>query len=391
MLRAYKYRLYPSAEQELLLAKHFGCCRMVYNLALEVKQSAYSGTKTSLGYNALSKQLSELKQEYTFLNEINSQSLQTALRNLDTAYQNFFKGRGKFPNFKKKSSKQSFGCPQNVTADFDKSVISLPKFRTGIPAVFHRRFKGTVKTVTISRTPSGKYFTSILVDTKIDTPIPKLIASKTTVGIDLGLKSFLVTSDGFTYDHPKYLKQSEARLKVLSRRLSRKRKGSNRRLKAKKRVAVLHDKISNQRTNFLHKVSSEITNSFDTVCMEDLKVSNMVKNHKLSKSISDSGWGMFTGMVKYKCEWKGKNFLKVNTFFPSSKTCSTCSAVNDLLTLADREWLCAACGTLHDRDVNAGKNIKAQALKKSGQELSVERMELPALAGTMKCEKLNIL
>jgi putative transposase len=391
MLKSFKYRLYPTEQQKELLAKHFGCCRMVYNLGLEVKNMAYNGNKKSLSYNTLASQLTDLKTEYSWLSEVNSQSLQASLKNLDIAYTRFFKKIGSFPKFKKKSAKQSFQCPQNVWIDSEKGIVNLPKFKEGIKAIFHRRFTGETRTVTISKTPTNKYFASILVETGIAIPEIKPINENTTIGIDLGIKSFIVSSEGEKYDNPKYLKNSLTRLKVLSKRLSKKEKGSNRRKKAKLAVARLHEKVSNQRSDFLHKVSNEITNRHDTICMETLRVDNMLKNHKLAQSISDSGWGMFKEFVKYKCSWKGKNFLEIGTFEPSSKTCCECGSINELLTLKDREWVCADCGTLHDRDVNAGKNIKAFALKKSGAERSVGRMESLALAGAVKCEIFNIL
>jgi len=375
MLKANKYRLYPNEEQKILLEKHFGCVRLVYNLALEAKTLAYNGSKISLSYNDLASQLKDLKNDFDFLKEVNSQSLQSSLRNLDTAYQHFFKHNFGFPSFKSKHSKQSFQCPQNVEVNFSTGNIFLPKFKEPIKAILHRKFKGVVKTVTISKTPTGKYFASVLVENKQEIiPVKKTVTENTTIGIDLGLKHFIIGSDGFKKDNPKYLRESLVKLKWTQKRFSRKEKGSSRSKVWKNRVANQYEKISNQRKDFLHKVSNEITNRYDTICMEDLKVSNMVRNHKLALSISDAGWGMFVGFVKYKCEWRGKNFIQIGTFEASSKTCSDCDFVKHDLTLNDREWTCPCCKVLHDRDENAGKNIKRWGLR---DWLNNWRMEHP--------------
>lgn len=368
-----------------MLNKHIGCARFVYNLALETKQAAYVSNKKSLSCFDLMKQLPDLKKECPWLSEVNSQSLQSAIVNLDKAFTGFFKGHNSFPNFKKKNSKQSFQIPQKVKLDFENGKLSIPKV-AAIKCVIDREFKGTIKTVTISKTPTGKYFASVLVDTGIAVPAKKKIKAATAIGIDLGLKCFIATSADETVDHPKYLKNSMQRLKVLSRRLSRKKKGSINRKKSAMRLAILHEKVANQRKDFLHKLSTQLVNNHDTLCMEDLNISGMTKNHNLAQSINDSGWGMFGDFVKYKSDWKGKNVVQIGRFEPSSKLCCVCGTVKQTLTLADREWLCANCGAMHNRDINAATNIKAFALKKSGRGTPVEPVESLRLRRAMKQE-----
>lgn len=385
MLKAYKYRLYPSDEQKVLLDKHFGCVRFVYNLALETKSMAYAGNKITLSHFDLSKQLTDLKDECDWLKEVNSQSLQMALRNLDNSFQNFFKGRASFPNFKKKQNKQSFQCPQNVTVDFKNNCINLPKFKQPIKATLHRSFKGDTKTVTISKTPTNKYFVSILVDNHIE--LPKPIKSNNAVGIDVGIKTFAVLSDGTEYQNPKHLRNAMVKLKWMQRKLSKKVKGSNRRGVWKFRIAKQHEKVANQRKDFLHKATSEITNRFDLIILEDLNIKGMVANHKLAGAISDCGWGMFETMLQYKSEWKGKKVEYIGRFEPSSKICSNCGVKNNKLTLSDREWTCQNCNTTHDRDKNAAKNILSFGLRNSGMERALECVEQPALVGALKRKK----
>jgi len=385
MLKAYKYRLSPNDEQKVLLDKHFGCTRFVYNLALETKQTAYAGNKKSLSYNDMSAQLTDLKKECEWLREVNSQCLQMALRNLDNSFQRFFKGYADFPNFKKKQNKQSFQLPQSVSVDFKNNCIDLPKFKEPIKAILHRTFKGDVKTVTISKTPTNKYFVSILVDNHIE--LPKPIKSNNAVGIDVGIKTFAVLSDGTEYANPKHLRNAMVKLKWMQRQLSKKVKGSNRRNVWKFRVAKQHERVSNQRKDFLHKATNEITNRFDLIILEDLNIKGMVKNHKLAGAISDCGWNMFETMLKYKSEWKGKKVEYIGRFEPSSKICSNCGVKNNALTLADREWTCDNCHTTHDRDINAAKNILSFGLRNSGMERALECVEQPALVGALKRKK----
>ena len=381
MLKSFRYRLYPTSEQSVLLNKHIGSSRFVYNLALETKQMAWAGNRVNLNCFDLIKQLPELKKECEWLKEINSQSLQQPIRNLDNAFTRFFKGQGNFPKFKKKSNGGSFNVPQNVSLESGKLVI--PKFKEGIDIVLHRSTKGSIKQATISKTPTGKYFVSILCDTKEDVPTKAPIKENTTIGVDLGIKTFLVTSDGEVFDNPKFLRSSISKLKFVQRKFS-KNKGK----RTKNKLAKLHEKVSNQRKDFLHKTSSKLISDNQTICIEDLNIKGMLSNHKLALSISDCGWSMFVDMLEYKAEWYGKNVLKIGRFQPSSKLCSCCGNINKELTLKDREWTCSKCNTLLDRDVNASINIKNFALKNHlsvGRRLK-NRNELPTLVGVMTSE-----
>lgn len=367
MLRAYKYRIYPTDEQKVLFAKTFGCCRFVYNWALNLKIEAYKQEKESIGNVELTNRMkSELKAEHEWLSEVNSQSLQSALRNLDSAYTNFFRKTKTvgFPRFKSRRDRQSFLCPQHCRVDFEKGTLTIPKAKD-ISAVPHRKFKGMVKTVTISMTPSGKYFASVLVDTTIQELPASAIQGNTTLGIDLGIKSLAVCSDGRTFDNPKNLQRSLDRLKLLQKRLSRKQKGSANRNKARIRVARLQERIANCRKDNLHKITHALTHDSQvrTLCMEDLNVKGMQHNHHLAQAVGDASFGMFLMLLEYKCRWYGVNLIKIDRFVPSSKTCGKCGYVYKGLKLNERNWTCPECGTHHDRDFNAACNIKEFGLK----------------------------
>lgn len=374
MLRAYKYRISPTKEQESLLAKHFGSCRLVFNLALDVKQQAYISAKKNLSAFDLMKQIPDLKKDCEWLKDVNAQSLQNAVVNLDKAFTAFFKGDANYPTFKNKYSKQSFQCPQGVSIKGNR--IFLPKFRDGIKIILDKReISGDIKTVTISKSPTRKYFASVLIENNKAIPVKVKIKQGTSVGIDLGLKSFITTSDGEKFNNPKFLLYSLKRLQMLQNRTSRKKKGSNKRKKAQMKVAILHEKIASQRKDFLHKTSIHIVKSHDTICIEDLNTKGMLANRKLSRSISDVGWGEFVSMLKYKADWYGKNILQIGRFEPSSKICSHCGVKNEILSLNDREWVCVNCSTHHDRDVNAAINIRDFALRNSRRGTPVERPE----------------
>ena len=367
MLRAYKYRIYPTDEQKILFAKTFGCCRFVYNWALNMKITAYKECKETLGNVYLTNLMKkELKAEHEWLTEVNSQSLQSALRNLDTAYTNFFRNMKAvgFPRYKSRKDRQSFLCPQHCRVDFSKNTITIPKAKD-IPAVLHRKFRGIVKTVTISMTQSGRYFASVLVDTAIQEKPKSAVKNETTIGIDLGIKTLAVCSDGRTFDNPKNLRKSLNRLALLQKRLSRRQTGSSNRNKARIKVARLQERISNQRKDALHKITYTLTHDSQvrTICMEDLNVKGMIRNHYLAQSVADASFGMFLTMLEYKCKWYGVNFVKIDRFFPSSKTCGKCGYVYKRLKLSDRSWICPDCGIFHDRDYNAACNIKEFGLK----------------------------
>lgn len=357
--KVYKFRLYPSDKQEELLAQHFGSCRFVYNYFLRKRIDFYAENrgkkKQGLTYHDTARMLTQLKNdpEYAWLKNVNAQSLQQSLRHLDLAYNSFFNKRADFPNFKKKHSKQSFLVPQGFDIDFKKRLLHIPKFEL-IKIILHRGIEGTVKSITISKTPSGKYFAFVLCEVEKSVK-PKKKGGK--IGIDLGLKSFLVTSNNETIDAPKYLRKSEDKLTRLQRLLSRKIKGSNRRNKARIKVARIHEKITNQRNDFLHKLSHRLISENQAIFTEDLNVKGIMTNHHLAKSVSDSGWSEFVRQLQYKSEWNGVHFGRIDRFFPSSKRCFTCGWINKSLALNDREWTCPGCGQVIDRDFNAAQNI----------------------------------
>jgi putative transposase len=380
MLKGLKYRIYPTNTQKELISKHIGSSRFVYNLALETKITAYTGSKHKFSTFDLIKQLPELKKECEWLKDVNSQSLQKSIQNMDIAFKRFFKGAG-FPKYKSKNKgKQSFSIPQKVLVKNNRLLI--PKFKKGIKIVLHREIKGTIKSATISVTSTGKYFVSILVDTNIQMPIKAPIKKSTTIGIDLGIKDFAITSDGEVFENHKFLRKAQSKLKYLQRKYS-KHKGK----RTRKRLALLHEKVANKRKDFLHKVSTQLIRENQTIALETLAVSNMLKNHNLAQSINDVSWSAFVTMLEYKADWHGKNILKIGTFEPSSKTCSCCGYVNKKLKLQHREWTCVECNTLLSRDLNAAINIKNFALKKTLSGTDRENHgELPALAGVMTHE-----
>ena len=359
--RTYKFRLYPNKEQTELLAKHFGCARFVYNYFLNQRIEQYRLTGKSDNYNAQAKTLTELKkqEETAWLKEVSTQSLQFALRCLEASYNNFLKKRAKFPKFKSKRAKNSFTAPQ--FAYIAGSRLFIQKFREGIKCRVHREVKGRIGKVTITKTPSGKYFASICAEEEYITPIKK---SGKSVGVDMGLKDLLVTSEGERFKNNRYTKKYERRLATAQRHLSRKKKGSrgyeNQRLK----VARLYEKISNSRADYIHKCSISLIRRYDIICIEDLNVKGMVRNHHLAKSISDASWGAFLNMLTYKAEWHSKKVVKIDRLFPSSQTCSVCGHINkQTKDLSVREWECPACHTHHNRDVNAAINILCVGLK----------------------------
>lgn len=361
MQRAYKYRIYPTEEQEVLLAKTFGCVRVVWNWALDVKSTAYKEYGESISTNTLINRMkAELKAEKEWLVEVNSQSLQMSIRNLGTAYDNFFRGTARFPKFKSKHDRQSFQCPQHCSVDFEHGTISIPKAKD-IPAILHRRFRGEVKTVTISRTTTGKYYASVLVNDCVVAPEkPTVSDEQTTIGIDAGLKTFAVLSDGREFESPHFARKEARKLKLLQRRLSKKTKGSCAYRRVKLRVARLHERVANRRTDYLHKISHQLTHESQvrTICVENLNVKGMQRNHHLARSVSDASISEFMRILEYKCEWQGVRLVKIGRFDPSSQLCHVCGHRYSGLRLSEREWICPSCGTHHDRDLNAAINIK---------------------------------
>ena len=357
--KTYKFRLFPTKEQEVLLNQHFGHSRWVYNHFLNERKEQYQADKKSDNYYKQAATLTKLKKEEDtkWLKEVNSQTLQFALRSLDTAFLNFFRGNAQFPKFKSRKHKNTFTVPQFGKLEDGKIII--PKFKDGIKVKLHREVNGEIGKMSITKTPTGKYYVSIFTEQEVE----KLPKTNKQVGIDLGLKAFLITSDNKKFKNNRYTKKYAKQLKKAQQHLSRKQKGSNGFEKQKLKVAKIHEKIASCRLDTLHKVSHKLVNEFDVIVCEDLNVKGMIKNHKLSKHIADASWGNFVTLLQYKCDWYGKELVKVNRFYPSSKSCSECGWINQELKLSDREWTCKSCGVVHDRDVNASRNILKEGLK----------------------------
>jgi putative transposase len=363
MVRAFKYRLLPTEEQKNTLTQWFGVNRFIWNLGLQTKIAAWTSQRKNVTAYDLMKQLTELKHtDAPWLSECPRISLEYTLNTLESAYKGFFKGMG-FPNFKKRSNRQSIFFRQSLAVS--DTAVRIPKLGE-VSYIKHRPMSdGELRSFTISKTPAGGYFVSILVKDDSVIPEKKPIIESSAVGVDLGIKAFATLSDGVEIENPKYLHQQLRRLRVEQRTLARRyKKGvptdqqSKGWHKQKLIVAKLHEKISNQRSDFLHKASDLITKNYDTVVMEDLNVRGMMQNRKLSKAISDVSWSEFNRMLEYKAEWRGKNIKRIGRFEPSSKICSSCGNIFKELKLSDRVWTCEICGTEHERDQNAAKNIK---------------------------------
>lgn len=360
ILKTYKYRMYPNKKQQQMLAKYFGSVRFVYNHFLAERKQQYEKNGKSDNYYAQASTLTKLKkqEEYKWLKEINSQTLQFTLRNLETAYTNFFRGNTRFPRFKAKKNGGSFHIPQHCSIGNGK--IYIPKFKDGIKIVEHRSFKGNeVRNMTISVTPSGKYYVSILTKVSYE-PLQKTNAK---VGIDLGLKNLVITSDGEKYSSNKFIKRYSKELVKAQKHLSKKQKGSTRWDRQRIKVVKIQEKIHNCRLDKLHKISTDLIRHYDVICCEDLNVKGMKRSHKLSKAISDASWGTFLSMLAYKAVMNDKQVVKIGRYYPSSKTCHCCGWVKEDLQLKDREWTCPHCGNTLDRDVNAAINIFKEGLR----------------------------
>jgi putative transposase len=377
-LRTYKFRIYPSESQKELLAKTFGCTRFIYNKMLAMKMEAYKTEKKSISIFALDKQISLLKQseETKWLGEVNSQALQSSLRNLDSAFTKFFRDKKGFPKFKNKYGNQSFSNPQNTKVDFDTNKLIIPKFSEGIKTIFHRKFKGKIKTSTISKTKTGKYFVSINVECEGDEIAATEPKIETCVGIDLGIKTYATLSNGDKIVNPKFLIKKIRRLSRLSRQHSKKKKGSKNREKSRHKLARQHERVTDSRKDFIHQTTSKLVKNQDyqSFAIEDLSVMNMVKNRKLSRAINDCAWRTFRTILTYKAQRAGKEVLVIGRFEPSSKLCS-CGTINQNLTLKDRDWTCNSCGTIHDRDILAANNIRDFAFCKQDTRKESVRLE----------------
>lgn len=365
--KSYKFRLYPNESQKQMIEKTFGCKRFVFNHFLVKSIEDYENTRKSNSYNQNSKELTALKKKLTWLTEVDSWATQNALRDLDTAYQNFFRRvkqgqKPGFPKFKKKTNNQSYR-----TTNPNKFPLPVKDRKVRLPKIGWVRFKqdreilGRWLSMTVSKTSSGKYFISI---NCCDVPYQEHETTGSLVGIDLGIKDFAITSNGEKFENLKFLKKSEERLKLFQRRLSKKQKGSKNRDKARVKLAIRHEKIANQRTDFLQKLSTDLVKNHDLIVLESLKVKAMVRNHNLAKSIGDASWSNFVTMIAYKCEWNRKSFIQIDTFFPSSQLCNHCGYKNpEVKNLEVREWTCPVCGMYHDRDINAAKNILDEGLR----------------------------
>ncbi|MDJ0796380.1 MAG: RNA-guided endonuclease TnpB family protein [Calothrix sp. MO_167.B12] len=362
--QAVKVRLYPTDQQKQILAQHFGCARWWYNYGLNQCIETYKATGKGLSQSALNSMLPALKKdkETEWLKDCYSQVLQSVSLNLSRAYQNFFEGRAKYPRFKSYHHRQSIQYPQSV-----KQIDDCLKFpgRVGVvKAKIHRPLDGKIKTVTVSKCPSGKYYASVLMEYEDDNPTSSTDGK--VIGIDLGIKDFAITYDGnktSKYSNPKHLYKYQKRLAVKQRIAARKHKGSNRRNKANKIVARVYERVSNVRCDYLHKLSRKIVDNNQVVVVENLNVKGMVRNRKLAKAISDTSWGIFVNFLSYKLEKEGKVLIEIDRWFPSSKLCSNCHYQISDLPLEIRAWTCPSCGTHHDRDGNAAQNIRAEGMR----------------------------
>lgn len=383
--RSYKYRIYPNDEQKELLEKHFGCCRFVYNHFLATRKSAYESDRKTLSLFETHHMCSNMKKmdEFSWLNEVYSHALQASLKNLDCAYQKFFRKTAKFPRFHSKRDKQSVTFPDNVKVVDGK--LKLPKFKTAIDMVMHRPMPGTICHATVSKTRTGKYFVSFSCVEECEF----FEETVNAVGIDLGIKEMAVCSNGERIANPKFLERGEKHLKYLQRQVSRKKKGSNNRNRARRSLSRFHEKVANRRNDYIHKFTTRIVRENQAICVEDLNVKGMESNHHLAKSIASVSFGEIVRQLGYKSAWYGRSFVKVERFYPSSKTCNHCGHINRELTLKDREWTCKSCGETIDRDFNAALNIRDRGIEiLSGDGLSSDVKQKHEEASQL-CESMN--
>ncbi|WP_163329540.1 IS200/IS605 family element RNA-guided endonuclease TnpB [Desulfurobacterium thermolithotrophum] len=370
MLYVYRFRLYPKKGQAEFLNRQIGHCRFVYNKLLEIAKESYEKEGKKWNYYEYKRLLPKLKEEFPFLKEANSQSLQEAVKWLDRAFKNFFKGLAKSPRFKSKKRVNSISIPQYFRIEGDK--IKIPKLKTPIKFKKHRSIEGKVKSISITKLSSGKFYLNVLVDREKE-PLPE---TDKVVAIDVGLTHFCTLSTGEKIENPRPLLKTERKLKKLQRKLSRKVKGSNKYQKLQKKIAKLHEKIVNQRNDFLHKLSKRIIGDNQAVIVEDLNVKGMLKNSRLAKHIADASWRKFVQFLEYKAKLYGRGLIKVDPFYPSSKLCSRCGYKNEELKLSDRKWTCPKCGAEHDRDINATLNLLKEGLTRLKRVVGVDCPEL---------------
>jgi len=378
MLKAFKFQLLPTEQQKVLLMQHFGCKRFVWNYFLNKRKDEYLNHKKTLNYYDCAADLTILKtdDDYVWLKDVNSQMLQHTLRDLDTAYNRFFRKQSKFPNYKSKHHKQSFRVPQHITVEDGK--IYFPKFKEGIKINVHREF-GEIAFITVSMTPTGKFFVSLTCECK---EVKKLNPNKNKIGVDLGIKEFAVCSNGDRFANPKHYQKVEKKLKFNQRKLSKRVKGGSSRNRQRIKVALLHERVANGRLDFLHKLSKKLIDENQVICVEDLNVKGMMANHKLAKAIGTTGWGELLRQLTYKAEWYGRRIVIIDRFFPSSKTCNNCGYIKEDLSLKVREWECESCKIHIDRDLNASLNILLQGLNMtgSGAESVIKQKQAESLA-----------
>ena len=379
--KAYTYRIYPTDEQANILARTFGCCRFVYNWALRQRTDAFFQHGERLSYHQLAVMLTDLKkqEESAWLSEVSSVPLQQALRHLESAFRNFLESRAEYPTFKKKHGVQSATYASNAFT-WDGANLTLAKMETPLDIHWSRPLSKGCKptTITISKDCAHRYFVSLL----LEEDIKHLPVINKQIGLDLGLKSMVITSDGHTYDNPQFFTKDEKKLAKAQRRHAKKKKGSKNRRKAQLQVARLHARIADRRRDYQHKLSTKIIRENQVVCVESLSVKNMVQNHTLAKAISDVGWSEFVRQLEYKAQWYGRTLVKIDKFYPSSKRCCACGHIFESLTLDIRFWTCAECGAVHDRDINAAKNVLAAGLAVSASGEMVRPGRAKARTGT---------
>lgn len=361
---ATKIRIYPNKEQTILLSKHFGAARFIYNYFLDLKKKAYEETGKSPGVFECSRLLTQLKKqsEYVWLNEIDSQSSKAVLKDLDNAFSKFFKKTGGYPRFKSKhDNSHSYRTTQCISVDIEKCLLKVPKFTLPF------KFKGEIKkglnkinSCTISKNPAGKYYAAIQGLFEIET----LPSTGCMIGLDMGIKEFLVDSNGKSYPNPKNMDQSLKKLQYLSRQVSKKKKGSKNRNKARKKLAIFHEKIANKRKDYLHKISCSLISENQIICIEDFDIKDMMKTRRLSRDIQDVSWGTFKNFLSYKALINERNLIVVDQFYPRNKICSECKYEMEKITLNKyNHWKCTNCEKLHSKNVNSAKNILSEGLK----------------------------